>query len=223
MYQKLSGPVSFSSECRCMGGIFWLPIVIMAVNLMLTLFRFHEPLDIALVRGQWGPLALPWIGLWIIHLFQPVVDTPGKEALLALPYRSFSFGVGRVLWTALFYSMLFYFGWCSLALSFHIFDQWAWYDSVLPIASIYFLASSSFMLMAITRNMMHSYILVGGACIFQFMTRGGALGPLYPFHWAFPHPMRTHDNNLFLLVGAGVICMTVGHIFFANREYITKK
>jgi len=211
------------TELRSIGGMFWLSAVLTAIDIGLVWVRFEDVPDMAPIRSQWGALTIPWISLWIIPMFQHLADAPGKEAILSLPYNHFTFGVVRVIRVAFLYVFMFYVGWCALSLFLHLFDRWEWFDMVLPAVSIYFLAAFSFMIVVITRNIMYSYMIIGVFCIFQYITRGSALGPLYPFHWSFPNPTRTHEDNLFVLVCAGTIFITIGHIFFKNRAFMLRK
>lgn len=210
-------------EFKLVGGIFWVTILFMILNFCLVLIRFDSTSEINLIRNQWGTLTLPWICLWIIPMFQDLADARGKEALLSLPYNHFTFGAMRVIRTTILYFIIFYIGWCSVSLFLNLFDQWEWFDFVLPLVSIFFLATLSFISIVLTRNLMYSYIIIGVFCSMQYMTRGSALGPLYPFHWSFPNPARTHEENLFILLCVSIIFITISNIFFKNRAFMLKK
>lgn len=209
-----------------MGGIFITPLIVMVVSSVYVWLVYRGyPTDSMMVqiRGAFGVFSLPFISVWIIGLFQDIVESDGKESLLSLPYRAPFFGIIRVIRMTLLYIVLFFIVLLALTLimfgSYPPLDACDWY---LPIVSILFFSGLSFFCIVLTKNTLISYTILCVYCVFQYMTRGGFSLSIYPFQWSFSMPYTSNVFVACLLLVSTCFLYGGSQIIFSKREYLLK-
>jgi hypothetical protein len=175
------------------------------------------------------------VTFWVSALYQDLVESDGKEALLALPYNSFALGVLRVLRTAFFY---FLFVWGVIRLLF-LFSPapgaspLAW---LVLATSIFFFSALAFFAVVLTRRLVYTYLLVAVFSVgewariylaslrfgLQTLPAGGGAAAFNPFQLAQPAPGADPLVVSFILFIAAVFLLSCGQMLFTRRGYLLK-
>ncbi|MBE3593998.1 MAG: hypothetical protein IMX04_02985 [Candidatus Carbobacillus altaicus] len=180
--------------------------------------------------GLWSPLLITF---WIVGLYQDWFESDGKEALLALPYKSWAFGIGRVLRTTALYG---FFVWGITRLLFlfssdrGVSQMW-W---TILAASILFFAALAFFTVALTRRLVFTYMLVAVFSLGEWVrVYSTSLRVSYsvpsdrtvafnPFQAASPLPGANPLRVALILFIVSLLLLFLGQLFVNRREYLLK-
>ena len=97
-------------DIKTMGWTFFFPIVLL---LGLTIFLYithHGHLSLIpfqSIKYTFGIFAMTGISIWIIGIFQDLLEIDSRELLLSFPYDAFYYGIFRVLRVTSIYLIIF--------------------------------------------------------------------------------------------------------------------
>lgn len=225
MEQKIK-MVSVGTDIRTIGGMFYAPVVFMLVSVLYIFNRYYgyeDPYVLMNIRGYFGVFSIPFISIWIFNLYQDLLETEGKECLLAQPYKDIQFGLFRTLRITLIYIVIFYILFFFLIFTLLPKEQNILLSDIyLPLVSILYFSSLSFLIIVVVKNTLISYSIIGIYSIFQYTTRGGFSLSIYPFQWSFPNPMYNDYEIGIKLFISSLVFFTLAHFVFRKRNYLVK-
>jgi len=178
--------------------------------------------------GLWSPLLITF---WIVALYQDWVESDGKETLLALPYKNWVFGIGRVLRTTALYG-LFVWGVARLLFLFSPDRGVSPVVWVILATSILFFAALAFFAVALTRRLVYTYLLVAvfslgeGVRVYASSLRVGysvlshSTVSFNPFQTVWPLPGTSPLRVTLILFVAALLLLFLGQLLVNRREYL---
>jgi hypothetical protein len=210
-------------ELKSLGIMFIIPIImyiIIYAFLYFSYFKHDLFIEIETFKKIVGVIPVIGVSFWIITLFGDFVDSQSKECLLSLPYNNFNFGILKVLKINGIYLLIFYIfiAACSYSIKLNITFNFV----ITPLLEIIFFCSFSFFSVVLTKNIAGAYIFVGVFTCLSYMTRGGAVGWIYPFQWAHPKPGVNYNAINITLIFCALFFYIVAHWIFKNKEYLVR-
>lgn len=210
-----------SIDIKNIGTAFYFPIVMgvfAAIYCYIKNYGFENAEVMKNIKSSIGIFFLPWVFIWVLGLFQDLLDSKGKELLLSLPYDDTSYGIKRVLRITLCFLLIFYALFFGLSWSLKTASDITVMDLILPVCAIMFYSSLAFLSIVLTKSMMMSYCLIATFSIFAYLTRGGAFGALYPFQWSFPKPFLGDGFAAFVLTVVTIVLFSIAVHLFKKRS-----
>lgn len=206
-----------------MGASFYIPIILMILGIVYTLV-FQQKFGEAnvLIKQGFGMFSFPFITIWILYLFEDLLDSDGKETLLALPYKNIQYGFLRVLKFTLVYVITFYLFYLSTAFLFKERVYFQLQDSYLPVASILFYSALSFLIITLVKKILIAFLIIALHSSFLYGTRGGVSAYIYPLQWFHPNPYYSPRLVALVLLFSAIILYVLGQYLFSKREFLMK-
>jgi len=215
--------VSLKFDIKNIGPLFYLPIVtglLASGYCLLRNYGYDNVEVIKNIRIGLNIFCVPFVFIWIIGLFQDLLDSEGKETLLSLPYNNLSYGILRVCRMFGLYLIYFYILFITLCIILQCLDDISLVDLFFPTISIFFYASMAFLVIVVTKSMAISYAIVSVFTIFAYLTRGAAVGPINPFYWSFPRPFLDSNYVMLVLVTISTYMLYISTIIFKKRNLL---
>lgn len=191
---------SLLQDIRCIGGVFFIPFATTLAGALFLIFGFGKDASTEVfVKKYLGVASFPFVCIWVLGLLEDLTESEGRECLLCLPYKSFPFGVVRVVRLTFVYIMIFFAFFFAVLTMNASFDKIGFVDIVFPTVSILFFSSFAFILAVVVKHSLVSYSVIGTFSITAYFTRGAFSALVYPFQWALPNPFFENGHVIIVL------------------------
>ncbi|HBI04619.1 MAG TPA: hypothetical protein DDY49_11390 [Paenibacillaceae bacterium] len=211
------------TDIKAMEWNFYLPIFVTIIStsyVYVVLAGWNQPLLFSEIKKTLGLWSIPCVSFWTIGLYKNLVDSDGKELLLAMPYKVMQYGFIRTLRMSLIYILFFYT--CLLIVLLFSEENMTMVDWILPGVNILFFSFLSFVIILASKNIAISYGLIGVYSSTNFITYGSFSGWVYPFYWSLPRHDLQFLQVLMGLILATFVCIVLGQWILTKKEYLVK-